>query len=72
MGAYLLDTNILLRASDAGSEGQPLARRAFEMLTARGHKFSIPTQVSAKTISLAISSSIANFTPALHNENLNA
>ena len=45
MAQYLLDTNILLRASDAGSDKQSLAQGAFEAVISQGHTCFLTAQV---------------------------
>lgn len=45
MAQYLLDTNILLRASDAGSDKQSLAQGAFEAVISQGHTCLLTAQV---------------------------
>ena len=60
MGTFLLDTNILLRASDAGSSDQALARTAFETLTAKGHSCVLTGQVVGEFFSVATRPLTAN------------
>ncbi len=53
MAQYLLDTNILLRASDAGSDKQALARGSFEKVIAQGHTCFLTSQVIGEYYSVA-------------------
>lgn len=52
MAQYLLDTNILLRASDAGSDKQRLAQGAFEAVIAQGDTCLLTSQVIAEYYSV--------------------
>jgi len=53
MAEYLLDTNILLRASDAGSDKRSLARNAFTKLIHEGHTCFLTAQVLGEFWSVA-------------------
>lgn len=53
MAQYLIDTNILLRASDAGSDKRDLARSAFRSLIGRGHICFLTAQVIGEFWSVA-------------------
>ena len=45
MAQFLLDTNILLRSSDAGSDKQVLARSSIESVIAQGHTCFLTSQI---------------------------
>lgn len=53
MAQFLLDTNVLLRASDAGSDKQVLARSSFESVVAQGDACFLTSQVIGEYYSVA-------------------